>query len=88
MIADQDQTHRVEENYCHFKIKVYPPSEIFEKLLNKNAIKHQKDVPSKKYFHNPYIPSFPKFGKNLIDPPPRVSNRVHLCMTVTKPNLT
>ena len=49
-------------------IKVYPPSKIFAKLVNKNAIKHQKGAPS-----------LPKFGKNLIDPPPGFSNRVHLC---------
>jgi hypothetical protein len=59
-------------------IKVYPPSEIFAKLVNKNAIKHQKGVPSPQNFHNPYIPSLPKFGKNLLDPTPRFSNRVHL----------
>jgi hypothetical protein len=57
---------------------VYPPSEIFAKLVNKNAIKHQKGVPPPKNFHNPYIPSLPKFGKNLLDPPPIISNRVHL----------
>jgi hypothetical protein len=45
--------------------KVYPPSKIFAKLVNKNAIKHQKGVPSPKNFHNRYIPSLPKFGKNL-----------------------
>jgi hypothetical protein len=59
-------------------IKVYPPSKMFAKLVNKNAIKHQKGVPSPKYFHNPYIPSLPKFGKNLTDPPPGFSNRMHL----------
>jgi hypothetical protein len=59
-------------------IKVYPPSKIFAKLVNKNAIKHQKVVPSPQNFHNPYIPSLPKFGKNLPDPPPGFSNRVHL----------
>ena len=42
---------------------------IFAKLLNKNAKKHQKDVPSPKNFHNPHIPSLPKFGKNFMDPP-------------------
>jgi len=46
---------------------VYPPSKIFAKLVNKNAIKHPKGVPS-----------LPKFGINLIDPPPRISNRVPL----------
>jgi hypothetical protein len=59
-------------------IKVYPPSKFFAKLVNKNAIKHQKGVPSPKNFHNPYIPSLPKFGKNLMDPPSGFSNRVHL----------
>jgi hypothetical protein len=58
-------------------IKVYPPSEIFGKLVNKNAIKHQKGVPSPKNFHYPDIPSLPKFGKNLTDPPPGFSNPVH-----------
>jgi hypothetical protein len=51
---------------------VYPPSKIFGKLVNKNAIKvikHQNGVPSPKNFHNPYIPFLPKFGKNLTDPP-------------------
>ncbi len=61
------------------RIKVYPPSKIFAKLVNKNAIKHQKVVPSPKNFHNPYIPSLAKFGKNLPDPPHGFSNRVHLC---------
>jgi hypothetical protein len=59
-------------------IKVYPPSKFLAKLVNKNAIKHQKGVPSPKNFHNPYIPSLPKFGKNLMDPPSGFSNRVHL----------
>jgi hypothetical protein len=57
-------------------IKVYPPSEMFAKLVNKNEIKHQKDVPSPKNFHNPYIPSLQKFGKNFIDPPTGFSNRL------------
>jgi hypothetical protein len=51
-------------------IKVYPPSKIFAKLVNKNAIKHQKVVPSLQNFYNPYIPSLTKFGKNLPDSPP------------------
>jgi hypothetical protein len=49
-------------------IKVYPPSKMFAKLVNKNAIKHQNGVHSPKNFHNPYIPSLPKFGKYLMDP--------------------
>jgi hypothetical protein len=52
---------------------VYPPSKIFAKLVSKNAIKHQKGVPFPKKINSPYIPSLPKFGKNLIDPPPRIS---------------
>ncbi len=64
-------------------IKVYPPSKIFAKLVNKNAIKHQKGVPSPKNFHNLYIPSLPKFGTNLMDPPSGFSNCVHLCFCVT-----
>jgi hypothetical protein len=55
-----------------------PPSAIFANLVNKNAIKPQKGVPSpKKIFHNLY-PPFPKFGKKLKDPSPRFSNRVQL----------
>jgi hypothetical protein len=60
---------------------VYPPSEIFAKLVNKNAIKHQKIVASYQNFFYLYIPSLPKFGKNLIDPAPRISNRVDLCLS-------
>jgi hypothetical protein len=60
--------------------KSVPSLQNFEKLVNKNAIKHQKAVPSPKNFHNPYIPSLPKFGKNLMDPPSGFSNRVHLCL--------
>jgi hypothetical protein len=38
---------------------VYPPTQIFAKLVTKNTIKHQKGVPSAQNFHNPYIPSLP-----------------------------
>jgi hypothetical protein len=61
------------------EIIVYSPSEMFAKLAYKNAIKHQKSVPYPPNFHNPYIPSLPKFGKNLMDPPPGFSNHVHVC---------
>jgi hypothetical protein len=57
-------------NNCSKKIKrnidayrgvrggVYPTSKIFAKLVNKNAIKHQKGVPSTKIFTTPiYSPS-------------------------------
>jgi hypothetical protein len=56
---------------------------MFSKHVNKKAIKHQKGVPSPQNFHNPYIPSLPKFGKNLTNPPPGFSNRVHLCLSYT-----
>jgi hypothetical protein len=54
------------------------PPNFFAKLVNKNAIKHQKGVSSPKKIHNPYIPSLPKFGKNLMDPPSGFLNCVHL----------
>ncbi len=59
-------------------IKLYPPSKIFAKLVNKNAMKHQNGVPSPQTFHNPYTPSLPKFVKNLTEPPLGFSNHVHL----------
>jgi hypothetical protein len=59
-------------------IKVNPPSKFFAKLVNKNAIKHQKSKPPPKNFHNPYIPFLPRFGKNLMDSPPGFSNRLYL----------
>jgi hypothetical protein len=34
-------------------IKVYPPSKIFAKLVNKNAKKHTKCVPSPQIFSQP-----------------------------------
>jgi hypothetical protein len=68
-------------------MNVYPPSKIFAKLVNKNAMKQQKVVPSPQNVHNPYIPSLPKFGKNLPDPPPGFSNRVHLWLFCIKVNL-
>jgi hypothetical protein len=65
---------------AHRGIKVYPSYKIFAKFVNKNAIKHQKGVSFPQIFHNPYIPSLLKFGKNLMDPPPRFSNCVLLCI--------
>jgi hypothetical protein len=49
---------------------VYPPSEFFAKLVNKNAIKHQKGAPSSQNLYNPYIQSLPKFGKTPWTLPP------------------
>jgi hypothetical protein len=64
-------------------IKVHPTSKILAKLVNKNAIKHQKRCTLLKNVDNPYIPSLSKFGKNLMDPLPGFSNRVHLCFYIT-----
>jgi len=44
-------------------IKVYLPSKIFAKLVNENAIKHQKGVPSHQNFPNPYIPSLQNLAR-------------------------
>jgi hypothetical protein len=44
-------------------IKVYPPSKIFAKLVNKNAIKHHKGVPSPKIFTTPIYPPSQKVTK-------------------------
>jgi hypothetical protein len=43
-------------------IKVYPLFKILAKFVDKNAISPQKGVPSPQNFHNPCIPSLPKFG--------------------------
>ena len=73
----------------------HSPKAIFEKNVTRldifaRVIRHfcefgasglclNKTQNSPKNFHNPYIPSLPKFGKNLMDPPSGFSNRVHLC---------
>jgi hypothetical protein len=44
---------------------VYPPCKNCEKLVNKNAINHQKGVPSSQNCHNPLYTLPPKFNKNL-----------------------
>jgi hypothetical protein len=59
-------------------IKVDPPSKMFTKLVNKNAIKPKRGVPSPKKFAQPHIPSPQIFGKNLMDPPPVFSNSIYL----------
>ncbi len=51
-------------------IKVFPPSKFFAKLVNKNAIKHQKGAPCPKFFTTTYIPYLPKFLKKPHGPPP------------------
>jgi len=42
------------------------------------GMRRDKSVPSLQNFHNPYIPSLPKFSKNLMNPPPGFLNLVHL----------
>jgi hypothetical protein len=46
-------------------IKVYPPSKIFAKLVNKNAIIHQKGVPSPKKISQPLYTLLPEIGQKL-----------------------
>jgi hypothetical protein len=75
--------HRGEED-----IRVDPPSEIFAKLVDKIAIKTPKRSTLPKKFSQPYIPIFPKFGKNLMDPPPEFSKRAHLWLKATLFNRT
>ncbi len=61
-------------------VKVNLPSNISLILMNKNAIRPEKCVPSlPQDFHNP----FRNLEKNLMDPTPGFSNRVDLCH---KPN--
>ena len=55
---------------AHRGIKVYPPSEIFGKLVNKNAIKHQKGVPSHPNFSQPFYTLPPKFRQKPHRPSP------------------
>jgi hypothetical protein len=51
-------------------MKVYPPSKMFAKLVNKNAIKHLNGIHSPKKFSQPLYTLPPKFGKYLMDPLP------------------
>jgi hypothetical protein len=44
-------------------IKVYPPSKMFARLVNKNAIKHQKGVPSPQIFTTPIYPPSQNLAK-------------------------
>jgi hypothetical protein len=55
-------------------------SHMYTKLVNKNAIKPPKGVSPRPTpsFHNTYVPFLPKFGKNLMNPPPRFSNMDNL----------
>jgi hypothetical protein len=44
-------------------IKVYPPSKFLAKLVNKNAIKHQKGVPYPNIFTTPIYPPSQNLAK-------------------------
>jgi hypothetical protein len=61
------------------EMKVDPPSEIFEKLVNKNAIKNPKKctLPQKNFTSSIYHP-LQNLAKNSWTLPPGFSNRVHL----------
>jgi hypothetical protein len=58
---------------------VYPPLKIFAKLVNKNAIKPQKGVPSLKNFHNPLYTLPPKIWQKPHRPSPWI---FQLCATM------
>jgi hypothetical protein len=59
-----------------------PPRQIFEKLVNKNAIKPKIGGPPWQFFLKPLTP--PKdFGKTSSTPPPGFSTHVHLCSELT-----
>jgi hypothetical protein len=47
---------------------VYHPSKIVDKIVNKNAIKHQKGVPSQNIFTTPIYPSSPKIFTTPVYP--------------------
>ncbi len=65
-------------------IKVYSHSKCFAKLVNKNAIKHQKGVPSPKKFSQPlYTLPTKEWQKPHRPSPPGFSNSVHLCIRVS-----
>jgi hypothetical protein len=49
---------------------VYPSSKMFAKLVNKNAIKHQKGVPSHKIFSQPLYTLPPKIWQKPHGPSP------------------
>lgn len=52
------------------RVNIIPPQVNFKTLVNRNAIKPEKGVPSPNNFHNPFIGTLPqKFGKNLIMDP-------------------
>jgi hypothetical protein len=44
---------------------VYPLSNVFAKLVNKNAIRHQKGVPSPEIFTTPIYPTSQNLAKTL-----------------------
>jgi hypothetical protein len=58
--------------------KSVPSLIILAKHVSKNAIEHQKGVPSLKNFHNPYNPPSQNLAKTLWTLPQDFQNRVHL----------
>jgi hypothetical protein len=51
-------------------MKQHPPRQIFEKLVNKNAIKHKIGGPPLAIFPETLDPTPRNFGKNIPNPPP------------------
>ena len=59
-------------------MKQHPPRQIFEKLVNKNAIKRKIGVPPLAIFHETRDPPLGILAKTSRTPSPGFSTRVHL----------
>ncbi len=55
-------------------MKQHPPRQIFEKLVNKNAIKRKIGGPPLAIFPETLDPPPRNFGKNIPNPPPWIFN--------------
>jgi hypothetical protein len=60
-------------------MKQHPPRQIFEKLVNKNAIKCKMGGPPLAIFHETLDPPLGVLAKTSRTPSPGFSTRVHLC---------
>jgi hypothetical protein len=63
-------------------MKQHPPRQIFEKLVNKNAIKRKIGGPPLAIFPETLDPPLGILAKTSRTPPPGFSTRVHLCSWV------
>jgi hypothetical protein len=59
-------------------VKQHPPRQIFEKLVNKNAIKRKIGGPPWQFFLKPLTPPLGILAKTSRTPSPGFSTRVHL----------